>query len=699
MLEGLEDIDWGKLNHAYGAATDVPDLLRTLASPTRQERSRAVGELYGNIWHQGTVYEATGFAVPFLVELLRGGAVKGKTEILGLLQAISGGNSYLEVHQDLDWYRHERQTAAFRERLRQEIVWVCKAKEAVSAGIPTYRELLAGPSVRLRIWSAYVLANCTGRFAEAASALRGQLRRERHPLARASLVWAWASLARDARTQGPAGPSSCRGLSRTLWDLVRSRKEAAITRLLAGLGLMQFLPEKEFLGFARFFAAALARCPRSLARLPWTEGEPMHFVYRVLAHQRSLVLSLLSTIVQTPGHPYREETTYHLEEIILAQPRARPAIALLFANLLDVTTGKARQYAARLLGSIGSAGRLARDNLTRALGDADPEVARSAAVALSKMGDMRAVPFLKQRLLQGDAHHQVLDAVKRFGRGARETIPLLRELLQRSTGNTQIYAAQALALMGEASTEAVLEVADVLWDPTAGAGAGWALMLWGPLAHAAVPRILEFLQDEGAAPLARLNAIKALGSMGLHARPAVGLLEHFLPDPSPELRVAAAAALWNVSPRAAQVVPVLVEVLQESKGKPRANHACASALEALEVIGPAGRSAAPLVRELLDDPYQWTRVRAARALWRMGEPVEVFLPVLVEELRCRPVGRLAAECLTEIGPPAATAVPRLREILSATGSISEGGALDEIVDGEEAFLRAAAAALQSIQGD
>jgi hypothetical protein len=140
-----------------------------------------------------------------------------------------------------------------------------------------------------------------------------------------------------------------------------------------------------------------------------------------------------------------------------------------------------------------------------------------------------------------------------------------------------------------------------------------------------------------------------------------------------------------------------VEVLRESQEKPRANPACTNALEALEVIGPAGRSAAPLVRELLDDPYQWTRVRAARALWRMGEPLEVYLPVLIDELRCRPVGLLAAECLAEIGPPAAAAVPRLREIVSAEGRVSEGGTVDEIVEREEEFLRAVSAALQSIQ--
>jgi len=66
MLKGLEAINWGSLHHAYWTASDVPPLLRALASPRRKERSSAVYELYGNIYHQGTVYElcAHGASLP-----------------------------------------------------------------------------------------------------------------------------------------------------------------------------------------------------------------------------------------------------------------------------------------------------------------------------------------------------------------------------------------------------------------------------------------------------------------------------------------------------------------------------------------------------------------------------------------------------------------------------------------------------------
>jgi hypothetical protein len=53
MLDGLDDIDWAAPSHAYGPATDVPDLLRALADPEHWEK--ALSGLYGNIFHQSTL--------------------------------------------------------------------------------------------------------------------------------------------------------------------------------------------------------------------------------------------------------------------------------------------------------------------------------------------------------------------------------------------------------------------------------------------------------------------------------------------------------------------------------------------------------------------------------------------------------------------------------------------------------------------
>ncbi|KAM3097241.1 hypothetical protein ACKFKF_20625 [Phormidesmis sp. 146-12] len=70
MLKTLNSVRWNKLEHAYGKANDVPQLIRDLTSSSATVREQALWALYGNLWHQGTVFEATAYAVPFLIELL-----------------------------------------------------------------------------------------------------------------------------------------------------------------------------------------------------------------------------------------------------------------------------------------------------------------------------------------------------------------------------------------------------------------------------------------------------------------------------------------------------------------------------------------------------------------------------------------------------------------------------------------------------
>ena len=59
MLETLDAVDWTALEHAYGEATDVPDILRALASRDERVRDQAFREAYGTIYHQGTRYSST----------------------------------------------------------------------------------------------------------------------------------------------------------------------------------------------------------------------------------------------------------------------------------------------------------------------------------------------------------------------------------------------------------------------------------------------------------------------------------------------------------------------------------------------------------------------------------------------------------------------------------------------------------------
>lgn len=86
-FDDIDSVPWSQLHHAYGPATDVPDLLRALILPDdvngevanqAQRAGRTVFEhvtwtLWGNVFHQGSVWQVTSKTVPFFVEILRTG--------------------------------------------------------------------------------------------------------------------------------------------------------------------------------------------------------------------------------------------------------------------------------------------------------------------------------------------------------------------------------------------------------------------------------------------------------------------------------------------------------------------------------------------------------------------------------------------------------------------------------------------------
>ena len=107
----------------------------------------------------------------------------------------------------------------------------------------------------------------------------------------------------------------------------------------------------------------------------------------------------------------------------------------------------------------------------------------------------------------------------------------------------------------------------------------------------------------------------------------------------------------------------------------------------------------PVVRTLFPAselaPGQWVDFALSRTVHMPGILLLVYVSALMFVMRhfagplvhkLSPVGLLAAECLAEIGAPAAAAVPRLRELLASEWSVSEGGIADEIIEREEEFL-------------
>lgn len=184
MLEALDDIDWHHLSHAYGPADDVPDLLRSLASPDEQVRKDAIYELFGNIWHQGTVYEATIHAVPFLIELLVHPETPDKADIASLLASIADGRGYLEVHARPELFEAEwtqilgKQGTDLETEQQRELDITQRVRLAVREALPLLVPFLEDPEADVRECVAPALAVFPECAEEFLPLLEGALARE-----------------------------------------------------------------------------------------------------------------------------------------------------------------------------------------------------------------------------------------------------------------------------------------------------------------------------------------------------------------------------------------------------------------------------------------------------------------------------------------------------------------------------------------
>lgn len=158
MLERLDDVDWSSLSHAYGAAVDVPGMIRSLAAVDPEVRSAAFHAAYGNIYHQGTRYSATPKAIPFLIELAAQPQPKQLDQLLHLITYCVAG--YLtpvggpSTATGPIWGEPPRSLSDYGETL--EIVQACEA--AAEPAVPLCLRLLTDPEPGVRAAACHLLA-------------------------------------------------------------------------------------------------------------------------------------------------------------------------------------------------------------------------------------------------------------------------------------------------------------------------------------------------------------------------------------------------------------------------------------------------------------------------------------------------------------------------------------------------------------
>src|SRR5579859_1297054 len=89
VLDGLDAVDWANIKHAYGPASDVPGKLRALLTTNDEKRKAVFSNFVNGIFHQETIYEATGYVIPFLIRMIVAPEIGNKRALLHLLDEMA----------------------------------------------------------------------------------------------------------------------------------------------------------------------------------------------------------------------------------------------------------------------------------------------------------------------------------------------------------------------------------------------------------------------------------------------------------------------------------------------------------------------------------------------------------------------------------------------------------------------------------
>ncbi|WP_405857582.1 PBS lyase [Streptomyces sp. NBC_00090] len=353
--------------------------------------------------------------------------------------------------------------------------------------------------------------------------------------------------------------------------------------------------------------------------------------------QRSDAIWLCGGLIRVWRGRYEEVVRLVGAQLHDPEPRLREAATSFLERLFELGGPAADALVTRLTGAgapaggpgAARAGRGTRDGAD-ALGGLAALGGRSgrdgALLALARAGDTRAVPLLARALEETEVRRELLYAVDGLGPAAATLAPLLRRRLAEVDLDERLYdrAAPLLYALGAVrGGQALPEVLRVLRGAPAHRrdwvreAALRTLASFGPAAREAVPEMRGFLSaDSAAVATAAARAVwaaegdrgdvlpalerwlrpgssgadwccaaLALGAIGPAAAVSAPALWPGLASRDLWVRVRSATALWRISGRAEQALPVLLAAWEENR------HARVDIAECLAEMGPAAAEA------------------------------------------------------------------------------------------------------------
>ncbi len=678
VFSGLDEIDWAGMKHAYGPATDVPDLLRGLVSPDPVVRERALDSMEGAVHHQLDVYDCTVAALPFLLEAAATPGLPGRAGVLGLVASIGG----------VGWEVPSTGPAA-------------EAARTLAAAGPVLLSLLEDPDREVRRAVAGALPGCRDDLARVTSAVLARLPVESDAEVQVALVEAAGML-------GTGGE-----ISAALESMAVSAQSARV-RVAALTERVRIGPAQVPAGVVTALTAAVEAAYAE--KPPPPRPDPVSTeTLRGMLHQRGLSYensepaphldrlvtdvswafgdrvaarsAFIAAQLRAADWAQRYHAVFAAQTLLFGWRGDHSELVSLIGDQLGDSPPRLRMRAVTTLSIIGELAAPAADALVACLesaprtgeytpagslawtmptpysgGDISP-----AILALCRVGDSRALPVLRWLLEQDPLPNYLNSHIGGLGPTAAELVPLIRQRL-RGLGENDDRAREALC-------DSLAEI--------------------GPAAAEAAPEVLAALESDPA------QAASILTKIGAGAE-AVPLLRPLLKNPDDGIAARAATALWQLDKDAETALPVILRALRKDD-----NFTASAAAAGVRDLGPAAAATIPALRALLDraDEYGWLHQNAATALWRItGDPepaVAVLQSVWTRSRRCWPA---VARDLVEFGSAAAPAAPLLREALASprrylverVAKSDDGLANDIDIVGDEAFQRDARTVLASV---
>ncbi|MGI8333613.1 HEAT repeat domain-containing protein [Actinomadura scrupuli] len=676
MFNGLHDIDWSSMEHAYGSAEEIPSLLSALCSTDAEERNKALSRFYGAVHHQGDVYLCTTASLPFLFELAGDAAVPGRAAIVALLVSI--GSEAVERCED-DYggpMDHVGAAAVMRERAEAFVGFASDTDPRVRrAAIPGLGLFLDD-------------ANRAG------AVLRGRLSAEPGIVERLLVVETMATLALRLPTWSDEAMAWLAGLAADSAAGTETRLAAVVQRarcapaqisqdiVPAAIGLLREVahataPPGEWRDSPRRAAPAGGVPPQIVAafedldrqgRVHASTTDLMRTFHRALAARIPQRTALLAEQLRSPDPGSRLDAIRMSAELMKSWRGDHTSLIMLVAEHLDATDQEVAAEAAAVLEACHPIAEPAREALAahvlaqRAAYGPDvwaapqPHLRRAhqkAVRGLARLGDARAVPSLLTALDSGVDDWRAVQVAGTLPEAADRLVPRLCDHLRRVDLAQQRF---------EMSARSMLSALAALGD------------------QAALPLIADTLaaavrHQQWDITCSALEALKVFGSA---AAPALGAIRPLTASSDAHVRPAAVSALWAIGGDQEEVMPLLHDLLED-----RIPFQISEAADVLGAIGRPAVAALPRLRELLAHDYEWVRVACAAALWEMGGEAEAstVLDTLLQVWAQNPAtANHVVACLDRMGLAAESALPQLRSQLALP---QRGGRFASIDNDEE----------------